>query len=90
MREIFLALFSPGWNRLSVIGCLLMGVGIILMPLLIGIPIAGVGFAMLAVSAMVSLARMFPGGNALVKEFEKMFRRMVTFLKSLLWFAKSA
>ena len=61
-----------------------MIVGIILIPFLIGIPIAGIGFSMLAISAMVSFACMFPGGKRLVSEFETMFRRMFTFLKAII------
>ena len=86
MRGILFALFSPGWNRVTVIGCLLMGVGIVLTPFLIGIPIAGVGFAILAVSAMASFFSLFPGGKRLVIYVEQMFARMFSFLKSLVWF----
>ena len=58
-----------------------MVVGIILIPFLIGIPIAGIGFSMLAVGAMVSFAKMFPGGKKLVSEFETMFSGMFKWLK---------
>ena len=81
MRGILVALFSPGWNRFTLSGCLLLVVGIILIPFLIGIPIAGIGFAMLAIGGMVSLARMFPGGKKLVSEFETMFSGMFRWLK---------
>lgn len=81
MRGIILGLFSPGWNRFTLIGFLLMILGIILIPVLIGIPIAGIGFSMLAISAIVSFVRLFPGGKKLVSEFEAMFLRMFSWLK---------
>jgi hypothetical protein len=61
-----------------------MVVGIILIPFLIGIPIAGIGFAMLAIGGMVSLARMVPGGKRLVSEFEAMFLGMFRWLKIII------
>ena len=84
MKGILLGLFSPGWNRVNTIGCLLAGVGIVLTPLIIGIPIAGVGFAMLAVSAMTSFISLFPGGNKLVRHIEQMFARMGAFFKAVI------
>ena len=73
-----------GWALWKLTGSILMIGGIILIPFLIGIPIAGIGFSMLAISAMVSFASMFPGGKRLVSEFEAMFRRMFAFLKAII------
>jgi hypothetical protein len=84
MREFFLFFFAPQWNRLLVIGGILTILGVITIPILIGIPIAGIGFSMFAIGTLVSFARLFPGGKEIVNEFEAMFKRMFTWLKIIL------
>lgn len=84
MNVFFAWLLAPGWNRLTVVGGILTLVGVILTPLLIGIPVMGVGFGLFSLGIMASILKRIPGGKRIVTEFEKMFKQMRDFLQELI------
>jgi len=56
-------LFTPKCNRYLVWGAILSILGVILIPLVIGIPIAGVGFTIFAIGVIISFAQRFRKGK---------------------------
>jgi membrane-bound ClpP family serine protease len=76
MKEFLLAFFRPGWNRLALAGIALTILGVILIPFIIGIPIAGIGFSIFAIGIIVSFVCKFPGGKRVVSEFESSIKNV--------------
>ena len=83
MKEIFLWLFTPEKNRYLVIGLILTVLGVLLIPVVIGIPIAGIGFSIFAIGAIISFAQKFAAGKKTVQGFKQIFSQMKDFLKRI-------
>jgi len=75
MKEIFQWLFAPEKNRYLTIGLILTALGVILIPIVIGIPIVGIGFMIFAIGALVSYGQKIMKGKKLFKGFKKRFSR---------------
>ncbi len=84
MKDIFLWLFTPERNHYVVIGLILTILGVLLIPVIIGIPIAGIGFCILIIGIMISFAQKFSTGKKVAQGFKKMFSQMKGFLQKLL------
>jgi len=84
MKEFFLWLFTPKRNRYLILGLVLTILGVILIPFIIGIPIAGIGFVIFSIGAMISLAERFPTGAKVVEGFKKMFSQMKVFVENII------
>lgn len=81
MKGIFQWLFTPEKNRYLIIGLSLTILGVILIPFIIGIPIAGIGFTIFAIGALISCGQKIPKGKKIIEGFKKMFFRMKSFIK---------
>jgi len=84
MRGLIGFIFAPRPNRLVVWGGLLLLVGWILLPILIGFPLLVVGSCLFTVGAMISVVEWFPGGKKMVGYYKEMYVRMGKFLKILI------
>lgn len=71
MKGIFQWLFTPEKNRYLIIGLILTILGVILIPFVIGIPIAGIGFTIFAIGALISYGQKIQKGKKLFKGFKK-------------------
>jgi len=81
MKEFFLWLFTPKRNHYLVLGLVLTILGVILIPFIIGIPIAGIGFVIFSVGAMISLAERSSAAAKAVEGFKKMSSQMKVSMK---------
>ena len=63
------------------IGLILTGLGIILIPVIIGIPIAGIGFMLFSIGVLMSFAQKLSDGKNVVQKFKKMFSQMKDFFR---------
>jgi Na+/phosphate symporter len=84
MQKLIGILLSPSWNRLVISGLILTVLGVLLTPVIVGIPFLGVGFGLLSLGIIVSLAERLPGGKRVVDEFRLMFNRMFNFVRKLI------
>jgi len=84
MKEFFLWLFTPKRNHYLVWGLVLTILGVILIPFIIGIPIAGIGFALFSIGAIISLAEKFSTGSKIMEGFKKMFFQMKVFVEKII------
>ncbi len=75
MKEIFQWLFAPEKNRYLTIGLILIALGVILIPIVIGIPIAGIGFTIFALGVLISYGQKIPKVKKIIKGFRKRFFR---------------
>ena len=75
--------FTPKRNRYLVWGLILSILGVILIPFIVGIPIAGIGFSIFAYGAILSFAEKFSGWKDFVKKLKKMFLKMKENIKKL-------
>jgi hypothetical protein len=73
MKGIFQWLFTPEKNRYLTIGLILTILGVILIPFVIGIPIAGIGFMIFAIGAIISYGQKIQKGKKIIDEFKKFF-----------------
>lgn len=84
MKEFFLWLFTPKRNHYLVLGLVLTILGVILIPFIIGIPIAGIGFVIFSVGAMISLAERSSAAAKAVEGFKKMSSQMKVFVENII------
>jgi hypothetical protein len=66
-------LLTPKRNRYLLWGLILSIVGVILIPFIIGIPIAGIGFSIFAYGVILSFAEEFASWKETAKKMKKMF-----------------
>lgn len=83
-KNLFLWLVSPKRNRYLLWGLALTTLGVFLVPFIIGIPILGIGAALLTFGVIISFAGKIPRGGKLAEGLEKMFNQMRDFFKNLL------
>ncbi len=83
LKELFFWFLNPKGNRYLAWGLGLSILGVILIPFIIGIPLAGIGFSLFSWGVMVSFAQKFSKGEKVVGEVEKMFARMGDFFKKI-------
>jgi len=71
MKGIFQWFFTPEKNRYLIIGLILTILGVILIPFIIGIPIAGIGFTIFAIGALISYGQKIQKGKKIIDKFKK-------------------
>ncbi len=76
-------MLTPKRNCYLIWGLILSVVGVILIPFIIGIPIAGVGFSMSAYGAIISFVEEFASWEDFIKKFKKMFLKMKANIQKL-------
>ncbi|HRS22731.1 MAG TPA: hypothetical protein P5562_01085 [Candidatus Woesebacteria bacterium] len=59
MKELFFWFLTPEKNRCLIIGLIMTILGVILIPFIIGVPIAGIGFSIFAIGVLVSCGQKF-------------------------------
>ena len=75
MKGIFQWFFAPEKNRYLIIGLVLTILGVILIPFIIGIPIAGIGFTIFAIGALISYGQKIQKGKKIIDKFKKFFSK---------------
>lgn len=89
MKNFFLRLFTPKRNRYLIWGVILSILGVMLIPFIIGIPIAGIGFTIFTIGVLISFAERFESGKKVIEKFEKVFFQIKTFVGDLFHSPKS-
>jgi hypothetical protein len=84
MNNFIAGLFVSKLNKFIVIGFILLILGFLLTPILIGIPILMIGSFLFVIGVMMSFANLLPGGNTIVSSYKNMFSQMWEFLKALI------
>lgn len=79
----FLSFLTPKRNRYLIWGLILSILGVILIPFIIGIPIAGIGFSMFAYGVILFFAEKFADWKETVKKIKKMFLKVKTNIQKL-------
>ena len=83
LKEVFLGFFTPKRNRYLVWGLVLSILGVILIPFIVGIPIAVIGFSIFAYGVILSFAEEFASWKDFVKKLKKMFLKIKTNIRKL-------
>ena len=73
LKGTFFSFLTPKRNRYLIWGLILSILGVILIPFIIGIPIAGIGFSMFAYGVILFFAEKFADWKEIVKKIKKMF-----------------
>lgn len=84
MNPIFSFFFRLSLNKFVVTGFILLIIGFILIPILIGIPLMVLGSGLLVIGLMKSILNRIPGGKKLLTGYGKMFHNMKIFLKTMI------
>lgn len=75
MKKVFQWLFAPEKNRYLIMGLVLTVLGVILIPVIIGIPIAGIGFTIFAIGVMISYGQKIQKSKKVAEDLKKHFSK---------------
>ncbi len=73
MKDFLMQLFAPRRNRYLIAGLILTIIGVLLIPFIIGIPVAGIGFTLFSIGALMSCGEKVASGKKIVDGCKKMF-----------------